>query len=59
MTNEIVRLDLCTDKALNNVFRKHIKYNIGKLDEVRYFLDITGGLDGILPIYIFYTFEIT
>jgi len=34
MTNEIVRLDLCTDKALNNVFRKHIKHNIGKLDEV-------------------------
>lgn len=34
MTNEIVRLDLCTDTALKNVFRKHIKHNIGKLDEV-------------------------
>lgn len=34
MTNEVVRLDLCTDKALKNVFRKHIKHNIGKLDEV-------------------------
>lgn len=34
MTNEVVRLDLCTDKALKNVFRKHIKNNIGKLDEV-------------------------
>lgn len=36
MTNEIVRLDLSTDKALKNVFRKHIKHNIGKLDEVNY-----------------------
>lgn len=34
ITNEIVRLDLCTDKALKSVFRKHIKHNIGKLDEV-------------------------
>jgi len=34
MTNEVVRLDLCTDNALKNVFRKHIKHNIGKLDEV-------------------------
>ncbi len=34
MTNEVVRLDLSTDKALKNVFRKHIKHNIGKLDEV-------------------------
>lgn len=34
MTNEVVRLDLCTDTALKNVFRKHIKHNIGKLDEV-------------------------
>ncbi|XP_026820255.1 uncharacterized protein LOC113558872 isoform X1 [Rhopalosiphum maidis] len=33
MTNEVVRLDLSTDKALKNVFRKHIKHNIGKLDE--------------------------
>lgn len=36
MTNEVVRLDLSTDKALKNVFRKHIKHNIGKLDEVSY-----------------------
>lgn len=36
ITNEIVRLDLCTDKALKNVFRKHIKHNIGKLDEASY-----------------------
>lgn len=34
MTNEVVRLDLSTDRALKNVFRKHIKHNIGKLDEV-------------------------
>lgn len=34
MTNEVVRLELSTDKALKNVFRKHIKHNIGKLDEV-------------------------
>jgi len=34
MTNEVVRLDLSTDKALKNVFRKHVKHNIGKLDEV-------------------------
>ncbi|VVC29511.1 Spermatogenesis-associated protein 7 [Cinara cedri] len=33
ITNEIVKLDLCTDKALKSVFRKHIKHNIGKLDE--------------------------
>lgn len=34
MTNEVVRLDLCTDTALKAVFQKHIKHNIGKLDEV-------------------------
>lgn len=34
MTNEVIRLDLCTDNALKNVFRKHIKHNMGKLDEV-------------------------
>ncbi|XP_050438949.1 uncharacterized protein LOC126844652 isoform X2 [Adelges cooleyi] len=33
ITNEIVRLDLSTDKALRAVFQKHIKYNTGILDK--------------------------
>ncbi|XP_025422636.1 uncharacterized protein LOC112692242 isoform X2 [Sipha flava] len=40
MTNEVVRLDLCTDKALQNVFRKHIKHNIGKLDEKKMMVEV-------------------
>lgn len=40
MTNEVVRLDLSTDKALKNVFRKHIKHNIGKLDEKKMMAEV-------------------
>jgi len=53
MTNEVVRLDLSTDKALKNVFRKHIKHNIGKLDEVSCDVVLTYNNN-----YVLFTYEI-
>lgn len=38
ITNEVIRLDLCTDNALKKVFQKHIKNNIEKLDKVYIFI---------------------
>jgi len=34
VTNEILKLNLYTNKALTNVFQKHIKQNSGKLEKV-------------------------
>jgi len=51
MTNEVVRLDLSTDKALKNVFRKHIKHNIGKLDEVSCGVVLTYNSNYVLICY--------
>jgi len=53
MTNEVVRLDLSTDKALKNVFRKHIKHNIGKLDEVSCGVVLTYSNNYVSMCYLF------
>lgn len=49
MTNEIIKLNLNTNKASTNVFQKNIKHNIGKLEKV-FYINLKGGIFIFLKI---------